>query len=132
MKSKHLDITMVPPKLTKIAGSEATLKCEVKGSSDYEITWSFAGGQIQSKAKLQSMGKELVIPSLTVDDTGNYACRAVDEFGNVKTSSSALKVMRKIITNSTLAYTHVHYMPYTSVSHVGFVVLAWLSKGIQF
>jgi len=96
MKSANLDISMVPPQLTKIAGSQASLKCKVKDSSTYEITWSFAGGNIQSKAKLQSLGRELIIPSLTMNDAGKYACKAIDEQGNVRTSSSVLKVIRKI------------------------------------
>lgn len=83
---------MKTPRINKVIGSEAKLKCEVTGANEFDMTWSFAGGSIQSKARLNEIGDELVIPALDMKDAGSYACKVTNKHGHMKTKSSVLKV----------------------------------------
>ena len=93
---------MTPPRLNKIAGSEASLSCKVTGAKDYKITWSFAGGKLKSKVRLSKLGDELFIPQLSIKDAGAYICRATNTFGHVKTKSSILRVFGKFLNKRTI------------------------------
>lgn len=41
-----------------------------------KVEWRRVGAKLQEKTRIESHGKELIIPDLTLDDAGDYECFA--------------------------------------------------------
>ncbi|XP_064601371.1 fibroblast growth factor receptor 2-like [Liolophura sinensis] len=66
-----------------IESAEAKLRCKVKGEPKPFLLWYRNGQLIKPNKRFQVVRYTLVINNITVNDSGEYACHAFNEHGNI-------------------------------------------------
>ncbi|XP_075993488.1 netrin receptor DCC [Genypterus blacodes] len=92
--SRTLHFLQRPSTLTALLGSIAVLECSASGYPTPIITWRRGEERIQSWNRKYSLlaGSNLVISSVTDDDSGSYSCSASNRNQNI-TAHSQLRVL---------------------------------------
>ncbi|XP_028829470.1 netrin receptor DCC isoform X3 [Denticeps clupeoides] len=92
--SRSLVFLQRPQKVTALQGKDAVLECSASGYPTPSFYWLRGNEMIESRSKKYSLlgGSNLLISSVTDDDSGAYSCVAHNKNENI-TSSAELSVM---------------------------------------
>ncbi|XP_077429901.1 neural cell adhesion molecule L1-like protein isoform X3 [Vanacampus margaritifer] len=66
-----------------VRGEDLKLECIPEGFPTPEVEWVKMGHKLSAKAKLESHGKLLIVPSIEQEDSGKYMCKAKNILGEV-------------------------------------------------
>ncbi|XP_077386051.1 neural cell adhesion molecule L1-like protein isoform X7 [Festucalex cinctus] len=66
-----------------VRGEDLKLECIPEGFPTPEVEWVKMGHKLPAKAKLESHGKLLIVPSIEQEDSGKYMCKAKNILGEV-------------------------------------------------
>ncbi|XP_061689238.1 neural cell adhesion molecule L1-like protein isoform X2 [Syngnathoides biaculeatus] len=66
-----------------VRGDDLKLECIPDGFPTPQVEWVKMGHKLPIKAKLESHGKMLIIPSVEQEDSGKYMCKARNRVGDV-------------------------------------------------
>uniref|UniRef100_A0A673YQ32 DCC netrin 1 receptor n=1 Tax=Salmo trutta TaxID=8032 RepID=A0A673YQ32_SALTR len=83
-----------PQRVTSLLGRDAVLECSASGFPTPAFHWMRGAERIQSRSKKYSLlgGSNLLISSVTDDDSGSYSCVALNKNQNI-TASCELSVL---------------------------------------
>ncbi|KAJ8007460.1 hypothetical protein DPEC_G00117730 [Dallia pectoralis] len=83
-----------PQRVTSLLGRDAVLECSASGFPTPTFHWMRGEERIQSRSKKYSLlgGSNLLISSVTSDDSGLYSCMAINQNENI-TASCELSVL---------------------------------------
>uniref|UniRef100_A0A673YUD9 DCC netrin 1 receptor n=1 Tax=Salmo trutta TaxID=8032 RepID=A0A673YUD9_SALTR len=86
-----------PQRVTSLLGRDAVLECSASGFPTPAFHWMRGAERIQSRSKKYSLlgGSNLLISSVTDDDSGSYSCVALNKNQNI-TASCELSVLGKL------------------------------------
>nr|XP_039259403.1 basement membrane-specific heparan sulfate proteoglycan core protein-like isoform X1 [Styela clava] len=91
-------VTVTPSTLNVGEGKSATLRCDVKSTTIYNVTWhrtgTAAGRPIPNSAVVDNRDYTLTIPNIARNDAGTYECIAQNQVG-VGVDSAVLTIARK-------------------------------------
>uniref|UniRef100_A0AAX7TXB1 DCC netrin 1 receptor n=1 Tax=Astatotilapia calliptera TaxID=8154 RepID=A0AAX7TXB1_ASTCA len=92
--SRNLQFLQSPTRVTALLGSDAVLECSASGYPTPSIQWRTGEELIQSWNKKYSLlaGSNLIIRSVTDDDSGSYSCTASNKNHNI-TAYAELSVL---------------------------------------
>uniref|UniRef100_A0A3Q0S7A9 DCC netrin 1 receptor n=1 Tax=Amphilophus citrinellus TaxID=61819 RepID=A0A3Q0S7A9_AMPCI len=92
--SRNLQFLQRPTRVTALLGSDAVLECSASGYPTPSIQWRRGEELIQSWNKKYSLlaGSNLIIRSITDDDSGSYSCTASNKNHNI-TAYAELSVL---------------------------------------
>uniref|UniRef100_I3K465 DCC netrin 1 receptor n=1 Tax=Oreochromis niloticus TaxID=8128 RepID=I3K465_ORENI len=92
--SRNLQFLQSPTRVTALLGSDAVLECSASGYPTPSIQWRRGEELIQSWNKKYSLlaGSNLIIRSVTDDDSGSYSCTASNKNHNI-TAYAELSVL---------------------------------------
>uniref|UniRef100_A0A665TNK5 DCC netrin 1 receptor n=1 Tax=Echeneis naucrates TaxID=173247 RepID=A0A665TNK5_ECHNA len=85
--SRNLQFLRQPSRVTALLGTDAVLECAASGYPTPSIQWRRGEEPIQSWNKKYSLlaGSNLIIRSVTDDDSGSYSCTATNKNHNITT-----------------------------------------------
>ncbi|XP_061641347.1 neural cell adhesion molecule L1-like protein isoform X1 [Phyllopteryx taeniolatus] len=66
-----------------VRGDDMKLDCIPEGFPTPQVEWVKMGHKLPIKAKLESHGKLLIVPSVEQEDSGKYMCKAKNRLGEV-------------------------------------------------
>ncbi|ROL53886.1 Netrin receptor DCC [Anabarilius grahami] len=86
--SRGLTFLQRPQKVTALQGRDAVLECSASGYPNPSFYWMRGNELIQSRSKKYSLlsGSNLLISSITDDDSGSYTCVAQNKHQNISAS----------------------------------------------
>uniref|UniRef100_A0A3P8NP33 DCC netrin 1 receptor n=1 Tax=Astatotilapia calliptera TaxID=8154 RepID=A0A3P8NP33_ASTCA len=91
--SRNLQFLQSPTRVTALLGSDAVLECSASGYPTPSIQWRTGEELIQSWSKYSLLaGSNLIIRSVTDDDSGSYSCTASNKNHNI-TAYAELSVL---------------------------------------
>ncbi|XP_068191421.1 netrin receptor DCC [Antennarius striatus] len=92
--TRTLQFLQYPSKVSALLGTDAVLECSVSGYPTPSIQWRRGEELIQSWNKKYSLlaGSNLIIRSVTDDDSGGYSCSASNKIENI-TADTELSVL---------------------------------------
>ncbi|XP_076613541.1 netrin receptor DCC isoform X4 [Chaetodon auriga] len=92
--SRNLQFLQRPSRVTTLLGADAVLECSASGYPTPSIQWRRGEELIQSWNKKYSLlaGSNLIIRSVTDDDSGSYSCTATNKNHNI-TAHTELSVL---------------------------------------
>uniref|UniRef100_A0A8C9ZIZ4 DCC netrin 1 receptor n=1 Tax=Sander lucioperca TaxID=283035 RepID=A0A8C9ZIZ4_SANLU len=92
--SRNLQFLQRPSRVTVLLGTDAVLECSASGYPTPSIQWRRGEELIQSWNKKYSLlvGSNLIIRSVTDDDSGSYSCTAANKNHNI-TAHTELSVL---------------------------------------
>ncbi|XP_035524142.1 netrin receptor DCC-like [Morone saxatilis] len=92
--SRNLQFLQRPSRVTALLGADAVLECSASGYPTPTIQWRRGEELIQSWNKKYSLlaGSNLIIRSVTDDDSGGYSCTATNKNHNI-TAHAELSVL---------------------------------------
>uniref|UniRef100_UPI003AAF5F90 netrin receptor DCC-like n=1 Tax=Centroberyx gerrardi TaxID=166262 RepID=UPI003AAF5F90 len=92
--SRSLQFLQRPTRITALLGTDAVLECSASGYPTPSFQWRRGEELIQSRSKKYSLlaGSNLLISSVTDDDSGSYSCTASNRNHNI-TASCELSVL---------------------------------------
>ena len=76
-------------------GIDATLTCNASGADNLKYQWIRMGNKTISSTATGGNSSALVIPNITVDDSGQYKCVVSSGEVNVMSEYGAVSVLRK-------------------------------------
>ncbi|XP_055771776.1 netrin receptor DCC-like [Salvelinus fontinalis] len=87
-----------PQRVTSLLGRDAVLECSASGFPTPAFHWMRGAERIQIRSKKYSLlgGSNLLISSVTDDDSGSYSCMAFNRNQNI-TASCELSVLGKCV-----------------------------------
>ncbi|KAL6464015.1 hypothetical protein MHYP_G00284060 [Metynnis hypsauchen] len=91
---RNLVFLQRPMKITALQGKDAVLECSASGYPTPSFYWMRGNEMIQSRSRKYSLlgGSNLLISSVTDDDSGTYSCVAYNKNENI-TSSCELSIL---------------------------------------
>ncbi|XP_061836580.1 netrin receptor DCC isoform X1 [Nerophis lumbriciformis] len=92
--NRNLQFLQRPLRVTAVLGTDAVLECSTSGYPTPSILWRRGEEVIQTRNKKHSLlaGSNLIIRSVTDDDSGSYSCTATNKNHNI-TASAELSVL---------------------------------------
>uniref|UniRef100_A0A3Q2Y7I6 Neural cell adhesion molecule L1 n=1 Tax=Hippocampus comes TaxID=109280 RepID=A0A3Q2Y7I6_HIPCM len=66
-----------------VRGEDLKLECIPEGFPTPQVEWIKIGHKLPTKAKLESHGKLLIVPTIEQEDSGKYMCKAKNKLGEV-------------------------------------------------
>uniref|UniRef100_A0A8C4GMT6 Netrin receptor DCC n=1 Tax=Dicentrarchus labrax TaxID=13489 RepID=A0A8C4GMT6_DICLA len=91
--SRNLQFLQRPSRVTALLGADAVLECSASGYPTPTIQWRRGEELIQSWSKYSLLaGSNLIIRSVTDDDSGGYSCTATNKNHNI-TAHAELSVL---------------------------------------
>uniref|UniRef100_A0A3B3D354 DCC netrin 1 receptor n=1 Tax=Oryzias melastigma TaxID=30732 RepID=A0A3B3D354_ORYME len=92
--SRNIQFLQRPTRVTALLGADAVLECSASGYPTPSIQWRRGDEGIQSWNKKYSLlaGSNLIIRSVTDDDSGTYSCTATNKNHNI-TAQAELSVL---------------------------------------
>uniref|UniRef100_A0A8D3EAD7 Netrin receptor DCC n=1 Tax=Scophthalmus maximus TaxID=52904 RepID=A0A8D3EAD7_SCOMX len=92
--SRNLQFLQRPSRVAALLGTDAVLECSASGYPTPSVQWTRGDEQIQSWNKKYSLlaGSNLIIRSVTDDDSGVYSCAAANKNQNI-TAQAELSVL---------------------------------------
>ncbi|XP_051932014.1 neural cell adhesion molecule L1-like protein isoform X2 [Hippocampus zosterae] len=66
-----------------VRGEDLKLECIPEGFPTPQVEWIKIGYKLPTRAKLESHGKLLIVPSIEQEDSGKYRCKAKNKHGEV-------------------------------------------------
>uniref|UniRef100_A0A3P9I0S3 DCC netrin 1 receptor n=1 Tax=Oryzias latipes TaxID=8090 RepID=A0A3P9I0S3_ORYLA len=92
--SRNIQFLQRPSRVTALLGTDAVLECSASGYPTPSIQWRRGDEGIQSWNKKYSLlaGSNLIIRSVTDDDSGTYSCTATNKNHNI-TAQAELSVL---------------------------------------
>ncbi|MED6262573.1 hypothetical protein ATANTOWER_021862 [Ataeniobius toweri] len=92
--SRNLQFLQRPSRVTALLGTDAVLECSASGYPTPNIQWRRGEEIIQSWNKKYSLlaGSNLIIRTVTDDDSGSYSCTASNKNQNI-TAQAELSVL---------------------------------------
>ncbi len=84
-----------PALLTVAVGEPVRFTCHPNSESPAVVTWSYRepGGPLRGDVYQQ--GNHLIINSASLDDSGDYICKAVNQFGSADAAPVRLHVVER-------------------------------------
>uniref|UniRef100_A0A665TCZ0 DCC netrin 1 receptor n=1 Tax=Echeneis naucrates TaxID=173247 RepID=A0A665TCZ0_ECHNA len=83
--SRNLQFLRQPSRVTALLGTDAVLECAASGYPTPSIQWRRGEEPIQSWCYSLLAGSNLIIRSVTDDDSGSYSCTATNKNHNITT-----------------------------------------------
>ncbi|XP_061887387.1 netrin receptor DCC-like [Entelurus aequoreus] len=92
--NRNLQFLQRPLRVTAVLGTDTVLECSTSGYPTPSILWRKGEEVIQTRNKKHSLlaGSNLIIRSVTDDDSGSYSCTATNKNHNI-TASAELSVL---------------------------------------
>ncbi|XP_054612208.1 netrin receptor DCC isoform X2 [Dunckerocampus dactyliophorus] len=92
--NRNLQFLQRPLRVTAVLGTDAVLECSISGYPTPSIQWRRGDEVIETRNKKYSLlaGSNLIIRSVTDDDSGSYSCTAANKNHNI-TASAELSVL---------------------------------------
>ncbi|KAF0031304.1 hypothetical protein F2P81_015859 [Scophthalmus maximus] len=96
--SRNLQFLQRPSRVAALLGTDAVLECSASGYPTPSVQWTRGDEQIQSWNKKYSLlaGSNLIIRSVTDDDSGVYSCAAANKNQNI-TAQAELSVLVDVL-----------------------------------
>ncbi|KAM8867416.1 neural cell adhesion molecule L1-like protein isoform 2-T3 [Synchiropus picturatus] len=69
--------------LLLVKGDVLKMECIAEGFPTPQVEWVKIGGELPPKARMESHGKLLIVPTVDEDDMGKYMCKAKNPLGEV-------------------------------------------------
>ena len=89
------DITTNPKDTIAGVGSDVTLTCNASGADNLMYQWMRMGNKIIPSTARGINSSTLIIPSITVDDSGQYKCVVSSDNVNVTSEYGTVSVLSK-------------------------------------
>uniref|UniRef100_A0A8D3BVM2 Contactin-3 n=1 Tax=Scophthalmus maximus TaxID=52904 RepID=A0A8D3BVM2_SCOMX len=90
--SRNLQFLQRPSRVAALLGTDAVLECSASGYPTPSVQWTRGDEQIQSWCYSLLAGSNLIIRSVTDDDSGVYSCAAANKNQNI-TAQAELSVL---------------------------------------
>ncbi|KAI3361747.1 hypothetical protein L3Q82_001956 [Scortum barcoo] len=125
--TRNLQFLQLPSRVTALLGTDAVLECSASGYPTPSIQWRRGEELIQSWNKKYSLlaGSNLIIRSVTDDDSGSYSCIATNKNHNI-TAHAELGVLAVSIT-----WASPVRLDQGSATRSSFISLPWLPVGFE-
>ena len=83
-------VVELPHQVIISVGELALLTCEVSGDPEPSVTWTKNGNSTIPRAQFKNDGRILVIQDVSPRDSGVYECKASNNFGESRTSTTVI------------------------------------------
>uniref|UniRef100_A0A8C6KQG4 DCC netrin 1 receptor n=1 Tax=Nothobranchius furzeri TaxID=105023 RepID=A0A8C6KQG4_NOTFU len=105
--SRNLQFLQRPSRVTALLGADAVLECSASGYPTPSIHWRRGDEVIQSWFKFSLLaGSNLIIRTVTDDDSGTYSCTATNKNQNITFDSGLSTVPPQFLNYPTSAYAY--------------------------
>ncbi|TWW66865.1 DCC Colorectal cancer suppressor Immunoglobulin superfamily [Takifugu flavidus] len=109
---RSLQFLQRPSKVTALLGTDVVLECSVSGYPTPSIQWRKGEELIQSWNKKYSLlvGSNLLIRSVTDDDSGSYSCTAANRNQNITAQAELGVLGMEMVSSNTLRLQHLNHV----------------------